>query len=87
MCRLKELNLVYQNKISIGDIYSSWNFLNVKKNIDIFKQSLSVEQIYINIVTLLCNFISAERTGNWWLHLDCVQQMPPYRAAAGHNHY
>ena len=39
------------------------------------------------MITLLCSYILAERTGNWLLHLQCVRQMLPYLAAAGHNHY
>ena len=89
---LKELkdniNLLYENKISTSDIYNSGNFLNIKKNIDTFKESLKESGTsklwleYINMITLLCNYISAERTGNWFLHLQCVRQMLPYLAAA-----
>ena len=65
----------------------------MKINIDTFKESLKESRTsklwleYINMITLLCNYISAERTGNWLLHLQCVRQMLPYLAAAGHNHY
>ena len=42
---------------------------------------------YMEMVSILRTFIKAERTGNWLLHLQTVQQMLPYFAAAGHNHY
>ena len=32
-------------------------------------------------------FIKAERTGDWTLHLQTVQEMLPYLAASGHNLY
>lgn len=39
------------------------------------------------MVSLLHTFIKAERTGDWFLHLQTVQKMLPYLAAAGHNLY
>lgn len=42
---------------------------------------------YLNMVSLLHTFIKAERTGDWFLHLQTVQKMLPYLAAAGHNLY
>ena len=42
---------------------------------------------YMEIVEILRNFITAERTGDWSLHLSTVKQMLPYYAAAGHNQY
>ncbi|VDI23197.1 Hypothetical predicted protein [Mytilus galloprovincialis] len=43
--------------------------------------------LYMDMVDLLRNFIKAERTGNWTLHLQTIQKMLPYFAAAGHNLY
>ena len=42
---------------------------------------------YMDMVTLLRQFIKAERTGNWALHLHLLQEMLPYCPAAGHNTY
>ena len=42
---------------------------------------------YIQQVLLMLDFIKAERTGNWHLHLHCVQKMIPYFHAAGHLPY
>ena len=42
---------------------------------------------YIRQVLLLLNFIRAERTGDWSLHLQCVEMMIPHFHAAGHLPY
>ena len=42
---------------------------------------------YMRMVDLLHQFLKAERTGNWHLHLKLLQEMLPYFAAAGHNLY
>lgn len=39
------------------------------------------------MVTLIKQFIQAERMGNWQLHLQCIQQMLPYFHASGHFLY
>ena len=39
------------------------------------------------MVTLLKEFIETERSGNWQLHLKCVQQMLPFFHASGHFLY
>ena len=42
---------------------------------------------YMDMINHLKAFITAERTGNWSLHLKSLQRMLPYFAAAGHNNY
>ena len=42
---------------------------------------------YIKMNEILLMSKSAERTGNWELYLCVLQQMLPFLAAAGHNHY
>lgn len=42
---------------------------------------------YFRMCTLMKNFIRAERTGDWNLHLHSVREMIPYFHAAGHLHY
>lgn len=39
---------------------------------------------YFRMVTLVKQFIEAERMGNWNLHLDTIQKMLPYFHASGH---
>lgn len=41
----------------------------------------------MKMVDILRQFIKAERTGNWELHLQTIKEMLPYLAAAGHNLY
>ena len=42
---------------------------------------------YVHQVLLMLKFITAERTGNWQLHLHCVEEMIPHFHAAGHLQY
>lgn len=42
---------------------------------------------YMDMVELLRQFIAAERSGDWLLHLKSVYDMLPYLAASGHNLY
>ena len=42
---------------------------------------------YLEMISLLKAFITAERTGNWLLHIQTLHAMLPYFAAAGHNMY
>ena len=39
---------------------------------------------YMEMIGILRMFIKAERTGDWALHLQTIQAMLPYFAAAGH---
>ena len=36
---------------------------------------------------LIMDFIREEQTGNWLLHLKCLEKMLPFFAATGHNNY
>ena len=42
---------------------------------------------YMKMVEICLQFLKAERTGNWKLHLDMSRMMVPYFAASGHYHY
>ena len=42
---------------------------------------------YMSMVELLLQFLRAERTGDFNLHLSSLRKMLPYLAAAGHSHY
>lgn len=43
--------------------------------------------LYFRLVGLLKQFIEAERTGNWKLHLEAVKMMLPIFHATGHYNY
>ncbi|KYN08456.1 hypothetical protein ALC62_00565 [Cyphomyrmex costatus] len=42
---------------------------------------------YFNLTTLLVTYIQAERSGDWFLHLDTVRRMLPIFHATGHFNY
>ena len=42
---------------------------------------------YLDMIDIVCNFIKAERTGNWALHLKSLSDMLPYFAASGNHLY
>ena len=42
---------------------------------------------YMDMVSILQQFIRAERTGDWRLHLIALRKMLPYFASSGHNLY
>ena len=42
---------------------------------------------YLDMIRILRNFFTAERLGNWYLHLEAVSEMLPYLAASGHSLY
>ena len=42
---------------------------------------------YMDMIDSLKQFIKAERTGNWELHLKIMKDVLPFFAAAGHNLY
>ena len=42
---------------------------------------------YISMITIMCEFIKAERLGLWSVHLQCMYEMLSYLAASGHSRY
>ena len=42
---------------------------------------------YLDMIRILRNFFTAERLGNWCLHIEAVSEMLPYLAASGHSLY
>ena len=42
---------------------------------------------YIDMISIVCKSIKAQRIGNWLLHLEAVTDMLPYFAASGHYLY
>ncbi len=63
---------------------------SLKKHSESMKKSSRTSALwvqYMNMIDILRKFIIAERTGNWELHLQAIQDMLPYMAASGHNLY
>ena len=42
---------------------------------------------YMDMIDIVRKFIKSERTGDWKLHLQVLQDMLPFLAASGHNLY
>ena len=59
----------------------------LKEKIDSLKSSRTAALWlqYMNMVDILRQYIRAERTGNWALHLECISKMLRYLAASGHK--
>ena len=78
---------------SLSEYAESDALRSIMEKLDAEKESLKDHRTaklwlqYMEMVSLLRTFIKAERTGNWLLHLETVQQMLPFFAAAGHNQY
>lgn len=61
-----------------------------KRQLEILEERGSTAQLwvqYFRMVSVLKQFIEAERTGNWMLHLQSVRNMIPYFHASGHFNY
>jgi len=43
--------------------------------------------MYMKMIAIVRKFITSERTSNWHLHLEAMNDMLPYLAAAGHSLY
>ena len=67
--------------------------LEIRQAIENSKKILSTKPTaklwlqYLEMIQILQQFIKAERTGNWQLHLSSLRNMLPFLAAAGHNNY
>lgn len=66
----------------------------LSSNLEEKKSSLKVQSrtaklwiMYLEMVDIAKSFICAERTGNLRMHLQAVEHMLPFFAAAGHNNY
>ena len=68
------------------------NFTLYRKHIDTIqlKSTVSITYIdyiqYIEMMETLCDFIKAQRTGNWLLHLSVVRSSLPFLAFSGYHH-
>ena len=79
--------------LSVNDVCSADVIQRIttilEEKIDSLKSSrtASLWLQYMKMVDILRQYIRAERTGNWALHLDAISKMLPYLAVSGHNHY
>jgi hypothetical protein len=78
----------------IEQLQSSKAFVLVQEMLKVLKNELCKASRtaklwiqYVEYINNLKQFIRAERTGNWFLHLDGVRKMISLFAATGHIHY
>ena len=60
---------------------------SLKNHSESVKKSSRTSALWVQLIDILRKFIRAERTGNWELHLQSIQDMLPCMAASGHNSY
>ena len=84
---------IMNGDIPVDSLKNNSMVTDVNKRINAYKETLKDCRTaglwfqYIEMVELLRQFLTAERTGNWNLHLKSLQQMLPYLAASGRNLY
>lgn len=85
---LNNVASIYFEKIEASSISSIINIFS-EKLLELGKNGATAKLWiqYFHMVTLLKQFIQAERSGNWHLHLQCIQEMLPYFHASGHFLY
>ncbi|CAG2218584.1 Kinesin heavy chain,Kinesin-like protein KIN-14Q,Kinesin-like protein KIF18B,Kinesin-like protein KIF3B,Kinesin-like protein KIN-12D,Kinesin-like protein KIN-7I,Chromosome-associated kinesin KIF4,Kinesin-like protein KIN-12B,Kinesin-like protein KIN-12E,Kinesin-like protein 5,Kinesin-II 85 kDa subunit,Kinesin-II 95 kDa subunit,Kinesin-like protein KIF15-A,Kinesin-related protein 3,Kinesin-like protein unc-104,Kinesin-like protein KIF18A,Kinesin-like protein KIN-14P,Kinesin-1 heavy chain,Kinesin-like protei len=86
------LDLFLKGDVCLDEIMSN-SLDTIKEKIEQFRQSRSKYKTanlwfqYMDMICILRDFIKAERTGNWTLHLESLKAMLPYFTASGHNLY
>ena len=97
---LTALDVLYEQTVHDGvntddtTVLQSDALVYALSQLEVLKCSLSAQSrtarlwlLYVKYVSMLRTFITAERTGNWLLHLDTVTNMLPLFAATGHANY
>ena len=87
------LDSFVNGETSLKDIENSKALVLVKEKMDLFRESCKKYRTanlwfqYMDMLAILRQFIRAERTGDWRLHLESLKAMLPFFAASGHNLY
>ena len=90
---LHVIDKLLDGSISVTELGENNAVKTLKKRIQAFQEPFGQNRTaklwieYMNMIDLLRQFITAERSGHWLLHLKSLQQMLPYLAASGHNLY
>ena len=80
-------------KIKTEDVHDNDVIDCIAKRLDDISKSMKASRTltlwlpYMKMLDILQQFIKAERTGNWQLHLKSTYEILPYFAASGHNLY
>ena len=84
---------LFNRSISPEEAVNSDVFVTIAQKLENCKEKLRKKKTsalwiqYMKMVDILRKSIKAERTGDFDLHLQCVQEMLPFLAASGHNNY
>ena len=91
---LKQLyQSISSNEILIDDVDQNQHLHDFHKRVcdlmDLQEESRTGKLwiMFMKIVSIVRQFILAERCGVWQLHVQATQEMLPYLTAAGHNNY
>ena len=76
------------NNISFQEYMISVS-LRLREFEELHKENMTLKLwlMYIEMISIVCKFIKAQRTGNWLLHLEAVSEMLPFFASSGHYLY
>ena len=89
----KLINDVIIGEASANDIENDslvWGLMNKLthfRKIHINSKTAQLWFQYIDIISIVCKSIKAQRIGNWLLHLEALIDMLPFFAASGHYLY
>lgn len=82
------------NRENFAKFTTDEKFLNIKEKFTKFTVDLKQRSPtarywvqYFFMVELIKNFVQAERTANWDMHLQTLYEMLPFYHASGHNNY
>lgn len=87
------VNAVKQGKLTLGEALKSSAIDSIQKARDDWRAKMSNHRTaklwiqYQRMIEILRAFIRSVRIGDWYLYLQCLCDMHPYFAAAGHNNY
>ncbi|CAH0746943.1 unnamed protein product [Bemisia tabaci] len=88
ICQISETESVFSVDLAHSDVGRLT--LDISKIVDELKTSSRTAKLwcqYLDQVQIIRMFIRAERTGNWPLHMACIEKMLPFFHASGHLNY
>jgi hypothetical protein len=86
------IDKLLEGEMLSSDVTSSSELSSVKEKISnalnaIEHRTGKLWVMYMKCIDIVRDFLRSERTGDWTLHLQILQDMLPYFAASGHNLY
>ena len=89
----KPFDRLIKQEIDLESACGNSVFQSVEERLQRYKNDLARSRtarlwlLYLEMISVLKQFIKAEREGNWNLHLHSMSRMLPFFAASGHNLY